>query len=126
MMQPRNSFSRQQSGVGLIELMVAMLIGLFLILGAVTVFNQSRNTYRTSESLARLHETARLAMDVVETDIRMANYWGMSNRADFITNRAGPSEAPPTEFTAQQATIEAKGQENTAKILERIKAQEKE
>ncbi len=95
---------RQQRGVGLIELMVAMLIGLFLILGAVTVFNQSRNTYRASEGVARLQETARLAMDVIESDIRMANYWGMNNRAEYIVNRAGPSQPPPAEFNAQQQT----------------------
>ena len=95
---------QQQRGVGLIELMVAMLIGLFLILGAVTVFNQSRNTYRVSEGVARLQETARLAMDVIESDIRMANYWGMNNRADYIVNRAAPSQPPPAEFTAQQQT----------------------
>jgi type IV pilus assembly protein PilW len=94
----------QQRGVGLIELMVAMLIGLFLILGAVTVFNQSRNTYRASEGVARLQETARLAMDVIESDIRMANYWGLNNRADYIVNRAGPSQPPPAEFNAQQQT----------------------
>jgi type IV pilus assembly protein PilW len=95
---------QQQRGVGLIELMVAMLIGLFLILGAVTVFNQSRNTYRASEGVARLQETARLAMDVIESDIRMANYWGMNNRADYIINRAGPSQPAPAEFNAQQQT----------------------
>jgi type IV pilus assembly protein PilW len=95
---------RQQRGVGLIELMVAMLIGLFLILGAVTVFNQSRNTYRASEGVARLQETARLAIDVIESDIRMANYWGMNNRAEYIVNRAGPSQPPPAEFNAQQQT----------------------
>jgi len=96
---------QQQRGVGLIELMVAMLIGLFLILGAVTVFNQSRNTYRASEGVARLQETARLAMDVIESDIRMANYWGLNNRADYIINRAGPSQPTPAEFTtAQQRT----------------------
>jgi type IV pilus assembly protein PilW len=92
----------QQRGVGLIELMVAMLIGLFLILGAVTVFNQSRNTYRASEGVARLQETARLAMDVIESDIRMANYWGLNNRADYIVNRAAPLQTPPATFSAAQ------------------------
>lgn len=91
-----------QRGVSLIELMVALVIGLFLIMGAVTVYNQSRNAYRASESVARLQETARLAMDVIETDIRMANYWGMSNRADFIVNRAGPGQPAPAGWTPQQ------------------------
>jgi len=100
----RIRFGRGQVGEGLIELMVALVIGLFLILGAVTVFNQSRNTYRASEGVARMQEAARLAMDVIEADLRMANYWGMSSRADYIVNRAGPSQSPPSEFTAQQRT----------------------
>jgi len=92
----------RQSGVSLIELMVAMVIGLFLILGAVTVFSQSRTTYRTAESVARLQEIGRLAMDVVETDVRMANFWGMSNRADYITNRVPIGQSPSAEFNATQ------------------------
>ena len=92
----------RQSGVGLIELMVAMVIGLFLILGAVTVFSQSRSTYRTAESVARLQEIGRLAMDVVETDVRMANFWGMSNRADYIINRVPIGGSPTTDFDATQ------------------------
>jgi type IV pilus assembly protein PilW len=93
---------RFQFGVGLIELMVAMLIGLFLILGALTVLDQSRKTYRTSDSVARLQEIGRLAMDVVETDVRMADFWGMSNRAEYIVNRAAPGQPPPATFTATQ------------------------
>ena len=92
----------RQFGVSLIELMVAMVIGLFLILGAVTVFSQSRSTYRTAESVARLQEVGRLAMDVVETDVRMANFWGMSNVADYIDNRTPIGQPPPTALTAAQ------------------------
>jgi len=93
---------QRQRGASLIELLVALVIGLFLLLGAVKVFQQSQSTYRASESVARLQETARLAMDVIETDIRMANFWGMNNRADYIINRAGPGQSPPAAFTAQQ------------------------
>ncbi len=92
----------RQFGVSLIELMVAMVIGLFLILGAVTVFSQSRSTYRTAESVARLQEIGRLAMDVVETDVRMANFWGMSNHADYIDNRTPIGQPPPAALTATQ------------------------
>ncbi len=92
----------RQYGVSLIELMVAMVIGLFLILGAVTVFSQSRSTYRTAESVARLQEVGRLAMDVVETDVRMANFWGMSNHADYIDNRTPVGQPPPAALDATQ------------------------
>ena len=108
-----------QRGASLIELMVALLIGLFLLLGAVTVFNQSQSTYRASEGVARLQETARLAMDVVETDIRMANYWGMNNRADYVTNRATAGQSPPAEFTAQQrANVSLCGAANSNWVID--------
>lgn len=87
---------RHEAGVSLIELMVAMVIGLFLMFGAVTVYNQSRATYRTTEAVARLQEVGRLALNVIETDVRMANYWGLSNRADYIINPA------PSGFATDQ------------------------
>ncbi|HET7201964.1 MAG TPA: PilW family protein [Steroidobacteraceae bacterium] len=90
----------RQRGVSLIELMVALVLGLFLIYGAVTIYTQSRASYRTNEAVARLQETARLALNVLESDLRMANYWGMNSRASFIANRAGPtSVSTPAPFT---------------------------
>lgn len=90
---------RLQRGVSLVELMVALVLGLFLIYGAVTIYAQSRSSYRTNEAVARLQETARLAMNVLESDIRMANYWGLNSRSDFIVNRAGPAAPTPSTFT---------------------------
>jgi prepilin-type N-terminal cleavage/methylation domain-containing protein len=94
-----------QRGVSLIELMVALVIGLFLIFGAVTIYQQSRATLRTTEAVARLQEVARLAFDVLEADVRMANYWGLNNRAEFIVNRAAPGQGLPAPFTAGQGAI---------------------
>lgn len=37
--------SRTQRGFSLVELMVAMAIGIFLMFGAVTVFTNSKRTY---------------------------------------------------------------------------------
>lgn len=95
-----------QSGVSLIELMVALVLGLFLIFGAVTIYSKSRSTYRTTESVARLQETARYAMDVIEPDVRMASYWGLASRPDYIINRAGPGVADtPADLAAADAVI---------------------
>lgn len=80
----RTPASTRECGVSLIELMVALVIGLFLILGAVTVYSQSRSSYRTLEAVARVQEKARYALDVLEVDIRAANYWGLNSRSDFI------------------------------------------
>lgn len=93
-MTTRLSYRRWQQGVGIIELLVALVLSAILIAGAATIYAQSRNTFRSSEEVARLQETARYAMSFLETDLRMANYWGLSNRADYITNRAGQPDAP--------------------------------
>jgi len=82
---------RQHNGMTLIELMVALAIGAFLMLGAVTVFVQSRTSFRVTESLSRLQENARFALDTMEPDIRMAHYWGLTARTFQIEGRAAPT-----------------------------------
>ena len=80
---------KSPAGFGLIELLVAITLATILIAGAVTVYSQSRKTFRASEEAARLQETARYAMSFLESDLRMANFWGLNNRADHVINRAG-------------------------------------
>jgi len=79
-------------GVTLIELMVSLVIGALLIAGAVTVYMHSRNTYRVTETAARLQEVARYALDTIEPDVRLAGFWGLTNRADFVENRGAPAD----------------------------------
>jgi type IV pilus assembly protein PilW len=92
-----NSVARIR-GFSLVELMVALIIGSFLIIGAVTVYVQSRNTYSVNETVARLQENARYALSTLEPDIRLANYWGLMNDAELITGTLGnnPLTAPDT------------------------------
>jgi type IV pilus assembly protein PilW len=83
---------RLQHGMTLIELMVALAIGAFLMLGAITVFMQSRMAFRVTESMARLQENARFALDAMEPDIRMAHFWGLTPRTYLIQGRAAPTD----------------------------------
>jgi type IV pilus assembly protein PilW len=83
---------RSQSGMTLIELMVALAIGAFLMIGAMTVFMQSRTTFRVTESVSRLQETARFALDALEPEIRMAQYWGLTSRPEKINGRLTPTD----------------------------------
>jgi type IV pilus assembly protein PilW len=73
----------------------------------VTVLSQRRNTYRAAEKVARLQETGRLALEIIEEDLRQSNFWGMGNRADYIVNRAPLGAAPPAEFTPTQQSNSA-------------------
>ena len=108
-----------QQGLSLIELLVSMAIGLFLLAGAVSVLGKGRDLYRTNDASARLQETARYAMSTIEADLRMANYWGLMSRADLVEN--GPtldlanipavnaSYTLPASLTAYAATINSCG-----------------
>jgi type IV pilus assembly protein PilW len=84
--------TRYMSGLTLIELMVALGIGAFLMIGAITVFMQSRTTFRLNDSLARLQENGRFALDAVEPDIRMAHYFGLTTFSDNIVGKATPAD----------------------------------
>lgn len=71
---------KKQLGFSLVELMIAMTIGV-IILGAVSaVFLNSDRTNRTQDNLARLQENARFALNKMQTDIRMTGYRGCLGR----------------------------------------------
>ena len=92
--QNRNLHQRARArGVSLIELLVAVTIGAVLIFGATKVYVDSRATYEVNETAARLQETARYAMSVIEPDIRMSNYWGLVKGAGIVINQAAQTAA---------------------------------
>jgi type IV pilus assembly protein PilW len=86
-----NSTIRSSRGLSLIELMVALTIGSLLIIGAVSVYVQSRNTYSVNETLSRLQENARFALSMIEPDLRLANHWGMTSDPLLIAGTVGNS-----------------------------------
>jgi len=69
------SVKNSQCGLTLIEIMIAMLIGLFLIGGVLQIFISTKQTYRMQENLSRMQENGRFAMEFLGRDIRMAGYW---------------------------------------------------
>ena len=79
---------RFERGVNLIEIMVAMTIGLFLVLGATTLYINTKKTSDIDDTAARLQETARYAMSIIESDIRMANYWGLNSSSSNFVNKS--------------------------------------
>ncbi|MDH3640951.1 MAG: PilW family protein [Gammaproteobacteria bacterium] len=80
----------RQAGMSLIELMIALVIGSILMIGAITVYTQSRANYIVNESVARLQENARFAMDFLEPDLRLASFWGQTSRSNLVEVPAPP------------------------------------
>ncbi len=85
---------RRETGLTLVELMVAMVIGVGLLAGVLTVYTESSNAYQVAESSSRLQETANYALGVLEPDIRMAGYWGLFKGGATVVNSA--SQTAPT------------------------------
>ena len=83
-----NNVNTKQSGLTLIELMVALAIGSFLMIGTIQIYNQSRQAFVVNESIARVQETAQFAMDTLEADLRMASNWGQNSRGLAVEGRA--------------------------------------
>jgi type IV pilus assembly protein PilW len=94
---------QNQRGLSLIELLVAMTIGAVLIFGATQVYVNSRNAYGVNEGVARLQETARYAMSVIEPDVRMSNYWGLLKGAAVIGNQASQAVGTAAATVASSA-----------------------
>ena len=90
-----NATIQRVRGVTLVELMVALSIGSFLMIGAVTVFSQSRTTFRITESVSRLQENARFVLATIEPEIRMSSYFGLTARSAKVRGRATPTEPTP-------------------------------
>ncbi len=67
---------QQQKGFTLVEIMVALAIGLFLTAGALQIFITTKGSNRIQENLSRMQENARFAMHFLTEDIRQAGFAG--------------------------------------------------
>jgi type IV pilus assembly protein PilW len=76
-----NMTSNKQAGLSLIELMIAIALGIFITGGLISLFINSNQTYRVQENLSRMQENARFAMGFLSRDIRVADYSGCNNQS---------------------------------------------
>jgi type IV pilus assembly protein PilW len=81
---------RRQRGFSLVELMVALVLGLLVIGGVGGVFLSQRELYRQNENLARMQENARYAFEVMARSLREAggNLCGASNVANVLKGQS--------------------------------------
>lgn len=80
---------RKQAGLSLIELMIAITLGLVLMTGVMQVFISSRVTFATQQAMSRIQETGRLAVEFISRDVRMAGYMGCASRSGAFGDTAG-------------------------------------
>ncbi len=61
-------------GFTLVELLVALALGVVLLLGMVQMFAGMKGSYRFQEGMARVQESGRIAMDLVSRQGRLAGF----------------------------------------------------
>ncbi|WP_266169528.1 PilW family protein [Dyella subtropica] len=78
--QPRTvRSSRSSLGFTLIELMVALVLGLIVIGGVISIFLANQQSYRTNMALSDVQNGSRIAFEVMTRDIRQAGLTGCDN-----------------------------------------------
>lgn len=78
--------THRNRGFTLIELMIAMLLGLIVIAGVTSVFLAGQKSYRTNGALAEVEDGSRIAFELLARDIRQAGETGCDTSSGRITN----------------------------------------
>jgi type IV pilus assembly protein PilW len=60
---------RLQRGVGMIEMMVAMVLGAMVVIGVIQVFTANRQTFRMQDGMAMTQESGTFALDFIGRDM---------------------------------------------------------
>lgn len=92
-----------QRGFTLIEIMISLLIGLFLLGALLAIVQANRHAFFDQSQLGQLHDSERMAMSLMADVIQSAGYFPdpTSNTSGLLV--AGPAPAPAPAFVAGQA-----------------------
>lgn len=75
-----------QTGLTLVEIMVALTISLILLAGVGQIYLSSKQTYRVHDGVSRVQENGRFAMEFLSNDLRMADFWGCVTDVGHVSN----------------------------------------
>lgn len=110
-LQVKTMMSKKQSyGFSLVELMVAMVVGLVIISGAFSLHSTTRKTQQVNEAQMDMVSDARFAIEMIAYDLRHAGAWGGTNRGGLIFCRyKGSATASCTVSSAGESLPVALG-----------------
>lgn len=66
----------RSKGFGLVEIMVALVLGLIVVAGIIQIFISTKATYQSQSTAARMQEDARFALSKLIQEIRMTGMYG--------------------------------------------------
>ena len=83
----------RQRGVSMVELMVAMALGLFLLFALVEILINGKQSFGSANHLSRLQENGRIATNLLVSDLKRAGYMGGNSDVPKISGTT-PPQAP--------------------------------
>lgn len=75
---------RRSRGFGLVEIMVALVLGLVVSMGIVQIFSASRGTFQSQNAAARMQEDARFVLSKMVEELRMTGMYGCLSLGSYI------------------------------------------
>jgi prepilin peptidase dependent protein B len=91
----RHRSRRSQRGLSVIELMIGVTLGLFIIGGALAMMLSNINGSRTMLLEARINQDMRATADIIARDLKRSGYWGSSINGVTITFGATAASINP-------------------------------
>ena len=85
------SHPNAHAGYSLIEMMIAMVLGLILVAGMFTIYSTNIQSQANQQLLGRLQENGRYVLDIISRDIRRAGYFSGNVKVDLVGGSAGIS-----------------------------------
>lgn len=103
------AFPHKNLGLSLVELMIALVLGLLLVGGAIGIFLGTRQAIRTSENVVRVQENTRFTFETLARELRAAGgtLCGSPQTNNVIVNAnttwwANWAEGPVRGFTGTE------------------------
>ena len=95
----------QQRGLSLIELMVGIAVGLFIVAGASKLLVDNLVNNRRLLVETRVNQDLRVAADLMARDLRRAGYWQNAERGVYYKN--GPTAVTVNQYAAASSAPSA-------------------
>lgn len=99
------------AGFSLVELMIALVIALFIILGMIGIVFTMKGSFTTQDNLSRMQESERFVLTVLDNTVRAAGYF--ANPTTTSASNALPATGTPnpdgTTFAAGQGIAATTG-----------------
>ena len=97
------------AGFGLIELMIALVLGILVMGAAFAVFQSNQASYRANEGLNRIQESVRVAHEMMARDLRATGGGPCSNTSIIVTSNANSvafrDQPVTTSSTSELTTV---------------------